>query len=227
MDVELPGGKFNLTDVNAAIGLGQLPQLDDVTRRRAELARRYFEPPSVTVATACGIELPPPTTPTTRRPTGTCSRWCLPADRLQAGAPRSWSACARTASAPACTTRRAPVHALPRAGLARRHAARTPSASAAASLTLPLFPAMHDADVERVCASLAERMRRPCCVSARDLSVVIPVYNEEAVLPALFERLYRALDALRRALRDHLRERRQPRPLGGDAARAVPRRAPT
>ena len=29
------------------------------------------------------------------------------------------------------------------------------------------------------------------------LSVVIPVYNEEQVLPALFERLYRALDALR------------------------------
>ncbi len=30
------------------------------------------------------------------------------------------------------------------------------------------------------------------------LSVVIPVYNEEAVLPALFERLYPALDALER-----------------------------
>ncbi len=30
------------------------------------------------------------------------------------------------------------------------------------------------------------------------LSVVIPVYNEEAVLPALFERLYRSLDALGR-----------------------------
>jgi undecaprenyl-phosphate 4-deoxy-4-formamido-L-arabinose transferase len=29
-----------------------------------------------------------------------------------------------------------------------------------------------------------------------DVSVVIPVYNEEAVLPALFERLYPALDAL-------------------------------
>ena len=29
-----------------------------------------------------------------------------------------------------------------------------------------------------------------------DLSVVIPVYNEEAVLPALFARLYPALDAL-------------------------------
>jgi undecaprenyl-phosphate 4-deoxy-4-formamido-L-arabinose transferase len=31
------------------------------------------------------------------------------------------------------------------------------------------------------------------------LSVVIPVYNEEQVLPALFERLYRALDALKLA----------------------------
>lgn len=32
--------------------------------------------------------------------------------------------------------------------------------------------------------------------TAPKLSVVIPVYNEEAVLPALFERLYAALDAL-------------------------------
>ena len=32
--------------------------------------------------------------------------------------------------------------------------------------------------------------------AAPDLSVVIPVYNEEAVLPALFARLYPALDAL-------------------------------
>ncbi len=32
--------------------------------------------------------------------------------------------------------------------------------------------------------------------AAPRLSVVIPVYNEEAVLPALFERLYRSLDAL-------------------------------
>jgi len=33
-------------------------------------------------------------------------------------------------------------------------------------------------------------------VSAPQVSVVIPVYNEEAGLPALFDRLYRALDAL-------------------------------
>ena len=33
-------------------------------------------------------------------------------------------------------------------------------------------------------------------MSALKLSVVIPVYNEEATLPALFDRLYRSLDAL-------------------------------
>jgi undecaprenyl-phosphate 4-deoxy-4-formamido-L-arabinose transferase len=36
-------------------------------------------------------------------------------------------------------------------------------------------------------------------VSAPDLSVIIPVYNEEAVLPTLFARLYPALDALGRS----------------------------
>ncbi|MDE2360651.1 MAG: glycosyltransferase, partial [Betaproteobacteria bacterium] len=33
-------------------------------------------------------------------------------------------------------------------------------------------------------------------MSAPQLSVVVPVYNEEAGLPALFDRLYPALDAL-------------------------------
>jgi undecaprenyl-phosphate 4-deoxy-4-formamido-L-arabinose transferase len=36
-------------------------------------------------------------------------------------------------------------------------------------------------------------------MAAPELSVVIPVYNEEAVLPALFARLYPALDALARS----------------------------
>jgi undecaprenyl-phosphate 4-deoxy-4-formamido-L-arabinose transferase len=36
-------------------------------------------------------------------------------------------------------------------------------------------------------------------VAAPDLSVIIPVYNEEAVLPMLFARLYPALDALGRS----------------------------
>jgi len=55
MDVDVAGGKFNLTDVAARIGLGQLPRLAEFTDKRRALARHYF---------ACfdrglGCELPP------------------------------------------------------------------------------------------------------------------------------------------------------------------------
>ena len=43
MDVDIAGGKANLTDVAARIGLGQLARLDEFTARRRTLARRYFE----------------------------------------------------------------------------------------------------------------------------------------------------------------------------------------
>ena len=42
MDCDVLGGKANLTDVAARIGLGQLPQLEHFTRRRRELAKKYF-----------------------------------------------------------------------------------------------------------------------------------------------------------------------------------------
>src|SRR5471030_470390 len=43
MEVELVGGKFNLTDVAARVGLGQLPHLEEFNAKRRELARAYFE----------------------------------------------------------------------------------------------------------------------------------------------------------------------------------------
>jgi dTDP-4-amino-4,6-dideoxygalactose transaminase len=43
MDVDVVGGKFNLTDVAARIGLGQLERLAEFTGKRRDLARRYFE----------------------------------------------------------------------------------------------------------------------------------------------------------------------------------------
>jgi dTDP-4-amino-4,6-dideoxygalactose transaminase len=42
MDVEMVGGKDNLTDVNAIIGLHQLAQLPEFQARRTLLAQRYF-----------------------------------------------------------------------------------------------------------------------------------------------------------------------------------------
>lgn len=43
MDVDVLGGKDNLTDVNAVIGLHQLKQLPTYQARRSALARRYFD----------------------------------------------------------------------------------------------------------------------------------------------------------------------------------------
>jgi len=42
MEVDLVGGKFNLTDVAARVGLGQLPHLAAFNMRRRHLARAYF-----------------------------------------------------------------------------------------------------------------------------------------------------------------------------------------
>ena len=43
MDVDVLGGKDNLTDINAVIGLQQLKQLPAYQTRRAVLARQYFD----------------------------------------------------------------------------------------------------------------------------------------------------------------------------------------
>ncbi|QWD84827.1 DegT/DnrJ/EryC1/StrS aminotransferase family protein [Polynucleobacter asymbioticus] len=43
MDVDVLGGKDNLTDVNAVIGLHQLKQLPEFQARRTALARQYFD----------------------------------------------------------------------------------------------------------------------------------------------------------------------------------------
>jgi dTDP-4-amino-4,6-dideoxygalactose transaminase len=43
MEVERVGGKYNLTDVAARVGLGQLPHLEEFTTKRRELARHYFD----------------------------------------------------------------------------------------------------------------------------------------------------------------------------------------
>ena len=58
MEVEVVGGKFNLTDVAARVGLGQLEHLKEFTDQRIALAREYFrllEP----AAKELGLGLPP------------------------------------------------------------------------------------------------------------------------------------------------------------------------
>ena len=60
MEVEVLGGKFNLTDVAARVGLGQLARLDEFTEKRRELVRHYFELLDTDAVRALGLGLPPP-----------------------------------------------------------------------------------------------------------------------------------------------------------------------
>lgn len=59
MEVDVLGGKFNLTDVAARVGLGQLPHLERFTRARRELARHYFDCFAGGAAQRLGVALPP------------------------------------------------------------------------------------------------------------------------------------------------------------------------
>ena len=54
MEIEEISGKFNMTDIAARIGLGQLPLLDGFNVRRRELARHYF----ATLDQSLGLEMP-------------------------------------------------------------------------------------------------------------------------------------------------------------------------
>ncbi|MHB8694236.1 MAG: DegT/DnrJ/EryC1/StrS family aminotransferase [Solirubrobacteraceae bacterium] len=60
-EVERPGFKYNMTDVQAALGLHQLPRLDGWIEQRAVLWERYDE-----LLAGLPLELPPPAEPGTR-----------------------------------------------------------------------------------------------------------------------------------------------------------------
>ncbi|HUP08274.1 MAG TPA: DegT/DnrJ/EryC1/StrS aminotransferase family protein [Caldimonas sp.] len=154
MDVEVPGGKFNLTDVHAAIGLGQLPHLEAVTRRRAELARLHFEAAERHGAAALGIELPPALDSVRATTNWHMFQVVLPADRLAGG--RAAVMERMHADGIGTGVHYPAVHRFTyyrslgwRDGMLP-HAERI----GRSILTLPLFPTMADADVERVWVAL-------------------------------------------------------------------------
>ncbi len=153
MEVELVGGKFNMTDVAARIGLGQLKHLDAFTQQRRALARHYFECFDASPAASLGLGLPV-------RDFGQ-SNWhmfqvVLPAARLSC---KRAEIMAQLHAAGIGTGVHYP--AVHRFALYQRlgwKAGDFPNAEYAGSniLTLPLFPAMGLSDVERVVRSLLQ-----------------------------------------------------------------------
>ena len=156
MEVELVGGKFNLTDVAARIGLGQLPHLEAFTAQRRALARAYFELFAAAGAPDLGLRLPVPDFVN--------SNWhmfqvVLPEERLTI---RRAEVMAQMHAAGIGTGVHYPaIHLF---ALYRRQgwkAGDFPHAEYAGRnlLTLPLFPAMTAADVRRVVVTLTEILR--------------------------------------------------------------------
>jgi dTDP-4-amino-4,6-dideoxygalactose transaminase len=58
IDVDVLGGKYNMTDVAAAIGLGQMANIEAVTRHRRALAQHYFTEFGSDFEAATGAQLP-------------------------------------------------------------------------------------------------------------------------------------------------------------------------
>ena len=151
MDAEVVGGKFNLTDVAARIGLGQLPRLAAVTARRRALARLYLDRFAAAGAPALGLRLPVADF--------TNSNWhmfqvVLPEERLTI---KRADVMARMHAAGIGTGVHYPAMHL--FAVYRRLGWKPgdfPHAEYAGRnlVTLPLFPAMADADVTRVVDAL-------------------------------------------------------------------------
>ena len=58
LEVDVLGGKFNMTDVAAAVGIGQFAHIERITARRKQLARLYFSLFGGDFAAASGVQLP-------------------------------------------------------------------------------------------------------------------------------------------------------------------------
>ena len=58
IEVDVLGGKYNMTDVAAAIGLGQFAKLDAITAQRRKLAKHYFEVLGAGFEAQTGAQLP-------------------------------------------------------------------------------------------------------------------------------------------------------------------------
>ena len=144
-DCDVLGGKANLTDICAAIGLGQLAYLDQANARRRELARLYLEQ-----LHGASLGLPPADFEQTN--------W----DMFQVLLPEALAArhpaliAALKAAGIGSGVHYPAIHTTTlyrNLGWRRGDLPHTESV-AARILTLPLFPQMADDDVERVCTAL-------------------------------------------------------------------------
>jgi dTDP-4-amino-4,6-dideoxygalactose transaminase len=144
-DATLAGGKHNLTDVAACLGLGQLRRLEEFNARRAVLARRYFE----RFDRSLGCELPPEDF--------AHGNWHMFQIVLPGRVARADFIRAMHAAGIGVGVHYPAIHGLSLYRGLGFTAGVLPQAEriGGAIATLPLFPAMREQDVDRVCAQAA------------------------------------------------------------------------
>ncbi|MBS0396045.1 MAG: DegT/DnrJ/EryC1/StrS aminotransferase family protein [Proteobacteria bacterium] len=154
VDVFDAGGKYNLTDVAAAVGIGQLRRLEEFNARRRALAARYHE------------RLAPRLDPDQLPPAGDDGHaWhmyavLVPFARL--GTTRDGFVAAMRARGIGLGVHYPSIPGLTYYRQLGWDPEAFPNAAriGAETVTLPLFPAMADGDVDRVCDALLELMQR-------------------------------------------------------------------
>lgn len=155
MEVDVLGGKYNMTDVAAVIGINQLKQLETLTARRHALAKHYFEAFGADFEKQTGVQLP------VRDFTNT--NWHMFQIVLPQSTVRAEFMEKMKARNIGCGVHYPPIH------LFRLYRARGfkegifPVAESVGRriVSLPLFPKMSEADVERVVTAVREVLASP------------------------------------------------------------------
>jgi dTDP-4-amino-4,6-dideoxygalactose transaminase len=157
MDVTLAGGKHNLTDVAACIGLGQLPHLPVFTARRRTLARRYFGQFDTTL----GCELPLADFEN--------SNWHMFQILLPEWAERGAFITSMREAGIGVGVHYPAMHLFTLFRELGYRPGDFPHAEriGRSTVSLPLFPAMQDGDVDRVCAAIGPALAAATTQRAR------------------------------------------------------------
>jgi dTDP-4-amino-4,6-dideoxygalactose transaminase len=154
-DVVEPGGKFNMSDVSARLGLEQLPHLDEWCRARERLAAAYFQ-----CLEGDGL-LTPERLPPRRNPGHSWNMFTVLLPLEAAGCTRRQFIEAMQKAGIGIGISYEAIHlaSLFRAKGFREGQFPVSERIARETVTFPLFPDMRETDVERVCAAARQALR--------------------------------------------------------------------
>jgi dTDP-4-amino-4,6-dideoxygalactose transaminase len=155
-DVTVAGGKFNLPDVNAAVGLRQLERLPEFNARRRALVARYFA--SFRTDPACLLPHPGHAGDEAGHSWNMFAP-LLPLDRMSLDRPAFRAELERRGIGTGVSYEAAHLATAFRRFGYRRGDLPNTERIADSTVTLPLFPTMSEADVDRVAAACAEIIR--------------------------------------------------------------------